>query len=182
MTCLMSHRSPVGDSDETRWSCRQFIVNRPGGNTDVARSVIGHFLTEPQPYQVHEIPAVERATGVPRRFVEVALPRAPHYGGPVAVLGGRWTGSMGEGLVVGLDAAAGAVTVGSDMGDLLGALWNRGPPGLGGSGSTSAARRSTTSTGPRARRTRWTCRCPPSTVTAGAGTPRWQRRSGRWGS
>ena len=96
-----------------------------GGNTDVARSVIGHFVTEPRPYQVHGIPAVERATGVPRRFVELALPRAPHYAGPVVVLGGRWTGSMGEGLVVGLDAAAGALTVGSDMGDLLGALWNR---------------------------------------------------------
>ena len=99
-----------------------------GGNTDVARSVIGHFITAAQPYQVHEIPAVERATGVPRRFIEVALPRAPHYGGPVAVLGGRWTGSMGEGLVVGLDAAAGALTVGSDLGDLLGALWNRDLP------------------------------------------------------
>lgn len=95
-----------------------------GGNTDVARSIIGHFLTQPQPYQVHEIPAVERTTGVPRRFVEYALPRFPHYPGPVAVLGGRWTGSMGEGLVVGLDAAADALTVGSDMADLLGALHN----------------------------------------------------------
>lgn len=101
------------------------LRNTPsGGNTDVARAVIGHFITSPRPYQVHEIPAVERATTVPRRFVEHALPRAPHYAGPVAVLGGRWTGSMGEGLVVGLHAAAGALAVGSDMGDLLGALWN----------------------------------------------------------
>lgn len=96
-----------------------------GGNTDVARSIIGHFITQPQPYQIHEIPAVERATGVPRRFIEVALPRASHVASPVAVLGGRWTGSMGEGLVIGLDAAADALTVGSDLGDLLGALWNR---------------------------------------------------------
>lgn len=95
-----------------------------GGNTDVARSVIGHFLTAPQAYQVHEIPGVERATTVPRRFVEYAFPRGPYYPGPVAALGGRWTGSMGEGLLIGLDAAAGALTVGSDMGDLLGALWN----------------------------------------------------------
>ncbi|MCC5867153.1 MAG: hypothetical protein JJU27_01465 [Gammaproteobacteria bacterium] len=101
------------------------LRNTPGGgNTDVARAVIGHFVTEPQAYQVHEIPAVARATSVPRRFVEYALPRSPHYPGPVAVLGGRWTGSMGEGLVIGLDAAAGALTVGSDMGKLLGALWN----------------------------------------------------------
>ncbi|MGF1543150.1 MAG: S41 family peptidase [Parvularculaceae bacterium] len=94
-----------------------------GGNTDVARAVIGHFVDHPQAYQVHEIPAVERETGVPRRFVEYALPRAPRFRGPVVVLHGRWTGSMGEGLVVGLHAA-GARTIGSNMGDLLGGLWN----------------------------------------------------------
>ena len=92
-----------------------------GGNTDVARAIIGHFLREAAPYQVHEIPAIERATTVPRRFVEYALPREPRFEGPLAVLGGRWTGSMGEGLVIGLDAA-GARTFASDMGDLLGAL------------------------------------------------------------
>jgi carboxyl-terminal processing protease len=98
------------------------LRNTPsGGNTDVARAIIGHFLDEPAPYQVHEIPAIERATSVPRRFVEYAMPRAPRYRGPLAVLGGRWTGSMGEGLVIGLDAA-GARTFASDMGDLLGAL------------------------------------------------------------
>lgn len=83
------------------------LRNTPsGGNTDVARSIIGHFISAPQPYQVHEIPAAERSTTVPRRFVEYALPRAPHYAGPVAVVVGHWTGSMGEGLVIGLHAAA----------------------------------------------------------------------------
>lgn len=95
-----------------------------GGNTDVARSIIGHFLTTPTPYQVHTIPAVKRELGVPRRFVELASPRLPHFAGPLVVLHGSWTGSMGEGLAIGLDAAAGAYTIGSDMGDLLGALWN----------------------------------------------------------
>lgn len=93
-----------------------------GGNSDVARAVIGHFVTEARPYQVHEVPAVERRTSVPRRFVELVAPRAPHFSGRVAVLGGRWTGSMGEGLVIGLHTAAGARTFCSDMGDLLGAL------------------------------------------------------------
>ena len=99
------------------------LRNTPsGGNTDVARAVIGHFISETRSYQVHEIPAVERRTTVPRRFVEQVLPRAPAYGGRVVVLGGRWTGSMGEGVVIGMHAAAGAHTIVGDMGDLLGAL------------------------------------------------------------
>lgn len=101
------------------------LRNTPsGGNTDVARSIIGHFLKGPEPYQVHTIPAVERELGVPRKFIEIASPRQPFFDGPVVVLHGTWTGSMGEGLVIGLDAAAEAFTIGSDMGDLLGALWN----------------------------------------------------------
>lgn len=95
-----------------------------GGNTEVARSIIGHFLTEPKPYQMHRIPALEREFTVPRQFVEYALPREPHFAGSVFVLHGKWTGSMGEGIVIGMDAATQAVTIGSDMGDLLGALWN----------------------------------------------------------
>ena len=102
-----------------------------GGNTEVARSVIGHFVDEPRAYQMHTIPAVERASGVPRRFVELVEPRVPRYDGPIVVLHGRWTGSMGEGLVIGLDAAAGAHTIGSDMGDLLGALWSEALPASG---------------------------------------------------
>ncbi len=102
------------------------LRNTPsGGNTETARSIIGHFITEVHSYQVHEIPALERAFTVPRRFIEQAYPRDPGYDGPVLVLGGRWTGSMGEGLVIGLHAAAGAVTITSDMADLLGGLWNR---------------------------------------------------------
>jgi C-terminal processing protease CtpA/Prc len=101
------------------------LRNTPsGGNTDVARAVIGHFVSESSPYQIHEIPAVLRQTGVQRRFVEHVLPRPPRYRGRVAVIGGRWTGSMGEGLVIGMHGAARACTFASDMGDLLGALRN----------------------------------------------------------
>jgi hypothetical protein len=106
------------------------LRNTPsGGNTDVARAIIGHFVSEPQPYQVHTIPAVARDTGVPRHFVEYALPRAPLHTGKLVVLGGSWTGSMGEGLLIGLDAAANAHTIASDMGDLLGALYVEPIPG-----------------------------------------------------
>jgi hypothetical protein len=110
-----------------RYADRRALIldlrNTPsGGNTDIARAIIGHFIAETRPYQVHEIPAIERRTTVPRRFIELALPRAPRFAGRVAVLGGRWTGSMGEGLLIGLHAAAGARTFASDLGDLLGAL------------------------------------------------------------
>jgi len=96
-----------------------------GGNTEVGRSIIGHFTDAVRPYQVHRIPAFEREFTVPREFVERVYPRAPYFDGPVYVLHGRWTGSMGEGIVIGMDAAAPkAITVGSNMGDLLGGLWN----------------------------------------------------------
>lgn len=95
-----------------------------GGNTEVGRSIIGHFTPEMRPYQVHTIPALEREFTVPRRFVEYVYPREPNYTGPVYVLHGRWTGSMGEGIVIGMDAATDAITIGSNMGDLLGGLWN----------------------------------------------------------
>ena len=95
-----------------------------GGNTEVGRSIIGHFTDQVRPYQMHRIPALEREFTVPRQFVEYVFPREPFFGGPVFVLHGRWTGSMGEGIVIGMDAATGATTIGSNMGDLLGGLWN----------------------------------------------------------
>ncbi|MEO9491230.1 MAG: hypothetical protein ABJG26_06350, partial [Marinomonas sp.] len=83
-----------------------------------------HFVTEAKPYQMHRIPALEREFSVPRQFVEYVMPREPYFAGPVFVLHGKWTGSMGEGIVIGMDAASNAVSIGSDMGDLLGGLWN----------------------------------------------------------
>ena len=95
-----------------------------GGNTEVGRSIIGHFTDRVSPYQMHRIPALEREFTVPRQFVEYVFPREPRFDGPVVVLHGRWTGSMGEGIVIGMDAASNATTIGSNMGDLLGGLWN----------------------------------------------------------
>ena len=95
-----------------------------GGNTSVARGVMGWFVSEPRPYQVHNLPAEERETGVPRQWVEQVLPRAgKHHDGPVTVRVGRWTGSMGEGLAVGFDAL-GARVEGGRMAGLLGAIYD----------------------------------------------------------
>lgn len=101
------------------------LRNTPsGGNTEVGRSIMGHFTAEAKPYQMHERPSLQREFTVPRRFVEYVLPRQPYFDpNRTVVLGGYWTGSMGEGLVIGMDAI-GVHTVASDMGDLLGAMSN----------------------------------------------------------
>lgn len=95
-----------------------------GGNTVVARAVMGWFVDEARPYQVHNLPTEERETGVPRQWVEQALPRAgKRHRGPVTVRVGRWTGSMGEGLAVGM-GALGAEIEGGPMAGLLGAIYD----------------------------------------------------------
>lgn len=95
-----------------------------GGNTSVARAVMGWFVSEARPYQIHNLPAEERETGVPRQWVEQVLPRpGRRHDGPVTVRAGRWTGSMGEGLAIGMDAL-GARTEGGPMAGLLGAIYD----------------------------------------------------------
>lgn len=102
-----------------------------GGNTTVARAMLGWFVTKPRFYQVHRLPAEERETGIPRQWVEQVLPRANRYhAGPVTVRVGRWTGSMGEGLAIGFDAI-GARVEGSRMGGLLGAIYDHKLPHSG---------------------------------------------------
>lgn len=93
-----------------------------GGNTSVARGIMGWFTDRPAAYQIHERPAEERATGVARRWVEQVLPRAgKRHRGRVTVRVGRWTGSMGEGLAVGLHAL-GAKLCGERMAGLRGSI------------------------------------------------------------
>jgi hypothetical protein len=95
-----------------------------GGNTVVARAIMGWFVSEAQPYQVHRQIAEERRTGIPRQWIEEVLPRAGHHhSGPVEVRVGRWTGSMGEGLAIGLDGMDAQVS-GCPMAGLLGAVYD----------------------------------------------------------
>lgn len=95
-----------------------------GGNTVVARGIMGWFVDAPAAYQIHNWPADERRTGIPRQWIEQVLPRAgKRHHGPVTVRVGRWTGSMGEGLAVGLDALGADVT-GGPMAGLLGGIYD----------------------------------------------------------
>ena len=95
-----------------------------GGNTSVARAIMGWFVDQPTSYQLHTLPAEERQTGIPRQWIEQVLPRpGKHHEGPVTVRVGRWTGSMGEGLAIGFDAI-GARVEGGPMAGLLGAVYD----------------------------------------------------------
>jgi carboxyl-terminal processing protease len=95
-----------------------------GGNTVIARAILGWFVDKPAFYQVHNLPAEERRTGIPRQWVEQVLPRpGKRHRGPVTVRVGRWTGSMGEGLAIGFHAI-GARVEGSRMAGLLGAIYD----------------------------------------------------------
>lgn len=96
-----------------------------GGNTTVARAIMGWFVTQPRPYQLHNSPIEQRQTGIARQWVEQVLPREGRFhDGPVEVRVGRWTGSMGEGLAIGFDALGACVT-GDRMAGLLGAITDR---------------------------------------------------------
>ncbi len=102
-----------------------------GGNTSVARAMIGWFVTAPTGYQVHRYPAEERETGIPRQWIEQVLPRAgKSRPKPVAIRVGRWTGSMGEGIAIAF-AAIGVPVCGDRMAGLLGAVYDFALPASG---------------------------------------------------
>lgn len=95
-----------------------------GGNTTIARAILGWFVTRPTAYQVHRLPGEERRTGIARQWVEQVLPRpGKTWRGPVTVRVGRWTGSMGEGLAIGFNSF-GARVEGDKMAGLLGAIYD----------------------------------------------------------
>jgi carboxyl-terminal processing protease len=93
-----------------------------GGNSVVARGILGRFVAGDLPYQRHVLPSEERDTGIRRSWLELVSPRgSTAYRRPVAVLVGHWTGSMGEGLAIGFDATRSGTVVGTAMAGLLGA-------------------------------------------------------------
>lgn len=93
-----------------------------GGNTTVARAVMGWFSNKPHGYQVHNRPVEERETGVARQWIEQVLPRSGKYRRALPIIWvGRWTGSMGEGLAIGF-ASMRAEVRGGPMAELNGSV------------------------------------------------------------
>jgi carboxyl-terminal processing protease len=102
-----------------------------GGNTSVARAIMGWFVDQPRSYQIHRLSAEERETGIPRQWIEQVLPRSgKHHAMLPTIRVGRWTGSMGEGLAIGF-AALGARVEGTRMAQLKGAVYDFALPSSG---------------------------------------------------
>lgn len=93
-----------------------------GGNTTVARVIMGRFVREKLAYQQHE--ADEKPYDTKRYWVEYVLPGKRIYTGRIIVMVGHWTGSMGEGIALGFDRMNNAVVVGTKMAGLIGAITN----------------------------------------------------------
>ncbi|MFT4205046.1 MAG: S41 family peptidase [Chitinophagaceae bacterium] len=91
-----------------------------GGNTTVARCILGRFINKVMPYQQHEFDEKEFETK--RMWVEYVIPRKTQFKGKVFVLVGHWTGSMGEGIAIGFDGLKRAKIIGTEMAGLLGAI------------------------------------------------------------
>ena len=87
-----------------------------GGITDVAEPIMGRFVAETLAYQVTQ---PLHASAYARRIE----PRGPWTSsGPVAVIVGRWTGSMGEGMAIGFDGMQRGTVVGGAMAGLAGGV------------------------------------------------------------
>jgi C-terminal processing protease CtpA/Prc len=92
-----------------------------GGNSSVARAILGRFISKETFYQKHELYAEEKETGVKRSWVEIVSPRGVTYTKPLVILADHWTGSMGEGITIGFDGMKRATIVGTPLARLIGA-------------------------------------------------------------
>jgi carboxyl-terminal processing protease len=84
-----------------------------GGDTAVARPIMGRFIAEQKPYA-----RMRRRDGshLGDPWTEVVDPRGPFtYGAPIAVLTTRWSASMAEGFPMGMRGIGRALIVGTPM-------------------------------------------------------------------
>ena len=93
-----------------------------GGNSTVARAIMGRFTSQQLPYQTHEFTEKEYQTL--RHWTEYVSPRKEIFKGNLYILVSHWTGSMGEGIAIGFDGMKRATVIGTRMAGLLGAISN----------------------------------------------------------
>ena len=123
---------PAFDSTMQSLSSSQSLVldlreTPSGGNTTVARAILGWFINKDHFYQKHEYYAEEKSTGVKRSWEEIVSPRAgKYYSKPLVVLCDHWTGSIAEGIVIGFDALNRPNTkvIGTELARLNGAVYS----------------------------------------------------------
>ncbi len=95
-----------------------------GGNAYIAKAMMGRFIEKELPYQKHIYTPEERETGIRRAAIELVSPRPKTYKMPLVVMVNNWTGSMGEGIAIGLDAMKRGKIVGTKMAGLLGEIFS----------------------------------------------------------
>jgi carboxyl-terminal processing protease len=104
LTILRDTRALILDLRETQ----------SGGSEAVVRAILGRFVARESPWQLRE------ARGKPRT-TDLVAPRGPFtYAAPLLVLVDRWTAAEGEALAAGLESAARATLVGTEMAGLQG--------------------------------------------------------------
>lgn len=125
----LGNNNLISEFDKTLDSLFQYknlvidLTETPGGgNTTVARAIMGRFITQLLPYQIHEFD--EKNYQTKRHWVEYVTPRKEIYKGNVYILVGRWTGSMGEGMAIGFNGMNRAKIIGTEMAGLIGAISN----------------------------------------------------------
>ncbi|BDD06711.1 S41 family peptidase [Aureibacter tunicatorum] len=92
-----------------------------GGNSYVARGIMSRFIEKEMAYQIHKFDEkYDKGPKVERSWKEYVSPRGRTYKKPVIILVGRWTGSMGEGLTIGMDGMSRAIIIGTEMRRLMG--------------------------------------------------------------
>ena len=91
------------------------LRNTPdGGITGVAEPMMGRFISEERGYQLCESKT--------ESYTSTVVPVGKTYPQPVFVLAGRWTGSMGEGMTIGLEGMQRATVIGTEMARLAGGM------------------------------------------------------------
>lgn len=84
-----------------------------GGDTAVARPIMGRFITETKPYARMRR---RQGKGLSKAWTETVDPRGPFtYHRPVVVLVDHWSGSMAEGFPMGMRGLERARVVGTEM-------------------------------------------------------------------
>ncbi len=110
---------------ETYKNARGLIIDvryNGGGDTAIARPIMGRFLKERKPYAKM---AKRKGAGLGEKWTEYVEPRGPFtFEKPVVILCNHWSASMAEGFPMGMRAICGAKVIGTRMMGLGAAVYS----------------------------------------------------------